>query len=47
MMIGAMTGGMLGALIGAAIDSSGSGRRNPNTELSNVYIDPLTGEYSF
>ncbi|KAA0129828.1 hypothetical protein FY557_03720 [Chryseobacterium sp. SN22] len=47
MMIGAMTGGMLGALIGAAIDSSGSGRRNPNMELSNVYIDPLTGEYSF
>lgn len=46
MMIGAMTGGMLGALIGAAIDS-GPNRRNPNTKLSNVYIDPLTGEYSF
>ncbi len=47
MMIGAMTGGMIGALIGAAIDSSGSGKRNPNTGLSNIYIDPLTGEYSF
>ncbi len=47
MMIGAMAGGMVGALIGAAIDSSGSAKRRPDTELSNVYIDPLTGEYSF
>ncbi len=45
-MIGAMAGGMIGALIGAAIDS-GSAKRKPDTELSNVYIDPLTGEYSF
>lgn len=47
MMIGAMAGGMVGALIGAAIDSSGSAKRNPDAVLSNVYIDPLTGEYSF
>lgn len=47
MMIGIMAGGMVGALIGAAIDSSGSTKRRPDTELSNIYIDPLTGEYSF
>lgn len=46
-MIGAMMGGMVGALIGAAVDSSGSNRRNSNADLSNVYIDPLTGEYAF
>ena len=46
-MMGAMMGGMVGALIGAAIDSSGTNRRNPNTELSNIYIDPITGEYTF
>lgn len=46
-MVGAMMGGMVGALIGAAVDSSGSNRRNSNAELSNIYIDPLTGEHTF
>ncbi len=46
-MVGAMMGGMVGALIGAAVDSSGSNRRNSNAELSNIYTDPLTGEYTF
>jgi hypothetical protein len=46
-MMGAMMGGMVGALIGAAIDSSGSNKRNSDAGLSNIYIDPLTGEYTF
>lgn len=47
MMMGTMMGGMVGALIGAAVDSSGSGRRNPNLGLSKIYIDSLTGDYIF
>ncbi|WP_415324715.1 hypothetical protein [Chryseobacterium sp. MMS23-Vi53] len=46
-MIGAMTGGLVGALIGAAIDSSGGGGRDKPNNLSNIYIDQLTGEYTF
>jgi hypothetical protein len=45
-MIGAMTGGLVGALIGAALDS-GTGRRDNSNNLSNIYIDQLTGEYTF
>lgn len=45
-MIGAMTGGLVGALIGSALDSGG-GRRDHSNNLSNIYIDQLTGEYTF
>ncbi|MBB6371270.1 hypothetical protein [Chryseobacterium shigense] len=47
-MVGVMAGGLIGGLIGAAIDSgSQTGRRNNNANLSNVYIDSLTGAYIF
>ncbi|MDQ0592226.1 hypothetical protein QFZ37_000595 [Chryseobacterium ginsenosidimutans] len=41
-----MTGGLVGALIGSALDSGG-GRRDNSNNLSNIYIDQLTGEYTF
>ncbi|WET48007.1 hypothetical protein PYS58_15685 [Chryseobacterium indologenes] len=48
-MIGAMAGGIIGAMIGSAIDS-GSNRRGSNvdtSEMPNVYLDSLTGNYIF
>lgn len=46
-MIGAMTGGLVGALIGSALLDSGAGRRDNSNNLSKIYIDQLTGEYTF
>lgn len=45
-MIGVMMGGIVGGMIGAALDSGKAARDKPEN-LSNIYIDPLTGEYIF
>lgn len=51
-MIGAMAGGIVGAAIGAAIDSGSNktainGLGFKSATISNVYIDSLTGDFTF
>lgn len=46
-MIGGMMGGLVGSLIGAAIDSGSSGMRDNSANISNIYVDQLTGSYIF
>ncbi|WP_294301266.1 hypothetical protein [uncultured Chryseobacterium sp.] len=46
-MIGGMTGGMVGALIGAAADSGKKNIGFVSKVKTQIYLDPLTGEYVF